>query len=235
MQHQILSKQLRRHLIFGANTDVGKTIVSAGLVRASAAAAVGDKSTFYLKPLQTGVNDNGNGGDAEFVQRMLSNTSLPKSLTNNSVHCRTLFQWKDPVSPHLAARIEDKPISDSDVLSSIRKNLLECDGTTFIETAGGALSPSSCSPLNNAPYHAHGKMSTSSWGWSTQADLYKSIRLPVVLVGDGRLGGIACTLSTLESLIVRGYDVHSIVLIDEHEQGCGRESNAVALREYLSR
>lgn len=62
-----------------------------------------------------------------------------------------------------------------------------------------------------------------------QADLYRSLRLPVLLVGDARyscpvssstsssysrLGGISATLCAYESLRVRGYTVHAIVMID---------------------
>lgn len=50
-----------------------------------------------------------------------------------------------------------------------------------------------------------------------QADLYRSLRLPVLLVGDSRLGGISATLCAYESLRVRGYTVHAIVMIDRAE------------------
>jgi hypothetical protein len=46
-----LFKHLRIHQIFGANTDVGKTLLTAALVRASAAT---HKNVFYLKPVSTG-------------------------------------------------------------------------------------------------------------------------------------------------------------------------------------
>ena len=47
----LLFKNLRVHQVFGANTDVGKTILTAGLVRASAAKK---NCVFYLKPVSTG-------------------------------------------------------------------------------------------------------------------------------------------------------------------------------------
>lgn len=47
----ILYKNLRIHQIFGANTDVGKTVLSSALVRASAARK---NTVFYLKPVSTG-------------------------------------------------------------------------------------------------------------------------------------------------------------------------------------
>jgi len=50
-QMSLLFKHLRVHQVFGANTDVGKTILTTGLVRASAAKK---NRVFYLKPVSTG-------------------------------------------------------------------------------------------------------------------------------------------------------------------------------------
>lgn len=46
-----LFKHLRIHQIFGANTDVGKTVLTSALVRAS---ATKNNNVFYLKPVSTG-------------------------------------------------------------------------------------------------------------------------------------------------------------------------------------
>lgn len=68
----------------------------------------------------------------------------------------------------------------------------------IVETAGGVLSP--------AP------------SGSAQADLYRPLRLPTILVGDFHLGGIATTTSAYESLHMRGYDVllHIIFMDSEY-------------------
>ena len=245
-----IAKSLRRHLIFGANTDVGKTIISAGLIRTAQQQQQQQQqnnSVHYIKPLQSGV-DNSNEGDAAFVEKVCRD--MKSNSNNTSTACssyETLFQWKAAVSPHLASRLEQKPTSDEQVLGALYATLNEHDtanynSTTVIETAGGALSPSSASPDNNAYYHANYVSSdacnlsgnSNNWGWSTQADLYQATRLPAVLIGDGRLGGIACTLSTLESLLVRGYDVHAIVMIHDDTFTTDHHSNAKAMREYLS-
>jgi dethiobiotin synthetase/adenosylmethionine--8-amino-7-oxononanoate aminotransferase len=47
----LLFKHFRVHQVFGANTDVGKTVLTSALVRAS---ALSDKSVFYLKPVSAG-------------------------------------------------------------------------------------------------------------------------------------------------------------------------------------
>ena len=42
----------------------------------------------------------------------------------------------------------------------------------------------------------------------------RPLRLPAILVGDGRLGGISGTISAYESLKLRGYDVVAVVFED---------------------
>lgn len=44
-------RHLRVHQVFGANTEVGKTLFATALCRASAAAG---EASYYLKPVGTG-------------------------------------------------------------------------------------------------------------------------------------------------------------------------------------
>lgn len=64
---------------------------------------------------------------------------------------------------------------------------------------------------------------------SSQADLYRPLRLPVLLVGDYQLGGIGTTISAWESLHLRGYDVQSVALFSED-----RYDNHSYLKSYLA-
>ena len=50
-----------------------------------------------------------------------------------------------------------------------------------------------------------------------------------ILVGDGRLGGISATLSSLESLLYRGYNLAGLIVIDSSY------NNHSALVEYARR
>ncbi|KAL3823356.1 hypothetical protein ACHAXA_008851 [Cyclostephanos tholiformis] len=231
----------RVHLVFGANTDVGKSIVSAGLVRAAALAAMDVApssaralaSVNYIKPLQCG------GSDESFVMDQRDDSGFERG----NIVCRTLFSWKTPASPHLSSRLEGLPVCDAEVLASLRSSLEPIkegnDGamtTTIIESAGGALSPSSSSPLHDRSC----MLGDGRWGWSTQADLYKSLHLPVVFVGDGKLGGIGVTLASLEALWSRGYQVDAVVFVEGGADcdGTGEgirfgRGNAEALQEYL--
>ncbi|XP_071729663.1 bifunctional dethiobiotin synthetase/7,8-diamino-pelargonic acid aminotransferase, mitochondrial [Rutidosis leptorrhynchoides] len=128
--------------------------------------------------------------------------------------CKTMYAWEEAISPHLAAEREGAVVADSDVLELLKKCLkIGVGGSnkgsvlSLVETAGGVASPGSSGSL--------------------QCDLYRPFRLPCILVGDGRLGGISGTISAYESLTLRGYDVDAIVLEDH-----GLE-NEVPLLSYL--
>ena len=75
----------------------------------------------------------------------------------------------------------------------------------------------------------------SSSSITPQADVYRPLRLPVILVGDGRLGGISCTLSAFESLVIRGYDVKAVVVVEGSRQDGAPLDNAPAIRAVLKK
>jgi bifunctional dethiobiotin synthetase / adenosylmethionine---8-amino-7-oxononanoate aminotransferase len=191
----------------------------------------------YIKPLQTGATAN-TQGDADFVKKHTSN--------HENLTCDTLFCWETPASPHMACQIEDKPLTEEELYDRLyqvlQANLLATQSAsassfipqqstlrkvTLIETAGGPLSPGPASKAQSA----------SSWSWRTQADIYQPLvgRLPVILAGDGCLGGIHSTLSTMESLLLRGYEIAAIVMIQQQDDYNYTQSNIQALQEYLSK
>jgi dethiobiotin synthetase/adenosylmethionine--8-amino-7-oxononanoate aminotransferase len=51
---------------------------------------------------------------------------------------------------------------------------------------------------------------------STQANAYRSLFLPTILVGDAKLGGISTTISAYESLLLRGYQVDLVAIFLDH-------------------
>nr|POF15286.1 bifunctional dethiobiotin synthetase/7,8-diamino-pelargonic acid aminotransferase, mitochondrial [Quercus suber] len=93
----------------------------------------------------------------------------------------------------------DQPIDDRSIVTAVHDELRSYasneEGIAIVETAGGVLSP--------AP------------SGTSQADLYRPLRLPIFLVGDHQLGGIGTTISAWESLILRGYNVQQVALFSE--------------------
>lgn len=127
------------------------------------------------------------------------------------VHTQNIYQFKDPVSPHLAAQgfaqVEDSTLL-SQVTKQIRSNAATGSGFMLVETAGGPHSP--------------GPSGTS------QAQLYRPIRLPVILVADSKLGGISTSISAFESLTLRGYDIDGVAMFSND-----RYQNHVYLSDYF--
>lgn len=128
------------------------------------------------------------------------------------LNCTTLYAWKEAVSPHLAVEREAGGVEDEQLLGMVQSCLWKGVGDkekaelwTVIETAGGVASPGPSGTL--------------------QCDLYRPFRIPAVLVGDGRLGGISGTVSAYESLKLRGYDVVAVVLED---RGLGNDGSLLS-------
>ncbi|KAF6754470.1 onanonoxo-7-onima-8-eninoihtemlysoneda [Ephemerocybe angulata] len=189
-----LYKHLRVHQIFGANTDVGKTILTTALSRASAAKKF---PVFYLKPVSTGALDD---ADDRHVTRFGGKAS-------KLIHSECLFQYDEPVSPHLAARLKDEGRvevpSDEIFIKSVAQRIRDHARKSgkaahmYVETAGGVHSP--------------------ALSGTTQIDCYRPLFLPIVLIGDSKLGGISSTISAYDSLVLRGYIVDAVIIFrDEY-------------------
>ncbi|KAF8183955.1 pyridoxal phosphate-dependent transferase [Pholiota molesta] len=186
-----LFQKLRIHQVFGANTNVGKTILTTSLVRASAQRG---KKVFYLKPVSTGPLED---ADDLHVNRYTTNYS---SLINSEC----LFRYDEPVSPHLAVKLRDaesSPPSDGTFVDSVADRIrtyaqsCKTPAHMYLETAGGVHSP--------------------TLSGTSQADCYRPLFLPTILIGDSKLGGISSTISSYESLLLRGYIIDSVVLFHD--------------------
>ncbi|KAI1146077.1 bifunctional dethiobiotin synthetase/adenosylmethionine-8-amino-7-oxononanoate aminotransferase [Nemania diffusa] len=193
----ILWRNLRVYKIYGANTDVGKTVVTSILCNASTRIWK-DEATAYLKPVSTGPEDE---ADDNHMKRFTKDVAY-----------RTLYQYRQAVSPHIAAK--GNIIANERILRSVYEFASERasagPGWLFIETAGGIHSP--------AP------------SGTTQADLYAALRCPVILVADWKLGGISSTISAFESLRIRGYDVESVIVFEDTAYG-----NSEYLKDYFAK
>ena len=111
-----MSTFLKRIIICGTDTDVGKTIVSSFFVQ-------GLKGV-YWKPIQSGTEE---GTDTKTVRKLLD-------LEPNR-YLSERYKFKAPVSPHWAAEQESSFIEPSNL------NLPDLDKLIIIETAGGLMVP----------------------------------------------------------------------------------------------
>lgn len=188
----ILFKHLRVHQVFGANTDVGKTILTTALVRGSAAK---DIPVHYLKPVSTGPMQDADDGHVEYFA----------GKHKAGVHAACPFRFDEPVSPHLAVQLaqsqrehKTNAPSDEEFVNSVAAHIRKSASLTtrpshmYVETAGGVHSP--------------------TLSGTTQADAYRPLLLPTILIGDAHLGGISSTIAAYESLLLRGYTIDLVLL-----------------------
>jgi dethiobiotin synthase len=170
--------------VTGTDTGIGKTVVSALLCAAASAR--------YWKPIQTGASE---GTDREAVIRY---AELPPESTLPETYC-----FREPVSPHLAARWAGTRI---DLETVPRSNVSGADAL-IVEGAGGVLVP-----INDRQF---------------MTDLITWLRLPVLLVCRSALGTINHTLLSLAALRASGAEVRGLVMV-----GARNQDNQEALENY---
>lgn len=105
---------MKEFVVTGIGTDVGKTVVSAIMVKAVGAA--------YWKPVQSGSKD---GTDSERIRGLIPEVEIIPER----------YCLREPLSPHAAAELEGVTIE----LEQLRKP--DYQGNLIIEGAGGLLVP----------------------------------------------------------------------------------------------
>jgi len=171
-------------VVAGTGTEVGKTHVSVALLRAWGRRA----RVLGYKPVETGVD----GGTGEDARRLLEASTFHVK--------RPVFQqtFRDPVSPHLAARREGAPVDLERIAREVAALRGDGDGGgkaegVLLELAGGLFSP-----LAPGVFNAH---------------LVKRLDAPrVIVVAPDRLGVLHDIAATLLAATHVGMEVLGVVL-----------------------
>ncbi|MCG8530587.1 MAG: dethiobiotin synthase, partial [Desulfovibrionales bacterium] len=116
--------------IAGTDTDVGKTMVTAALLRAFQVRGRGVKA---LKPLQSGGVPEGDGYQAPDVQ-------VYQAAGGASAVLPPLHILPTPCSPHLAAALEGEDIDLQKMVFHCQKDHLPGE-VLLVEGAGGIMTP----------------------------------------------------------------------------------------------
>jgi dethiobiotin synthase len=111
--------------VTGTDTDVGKTVISGGLIRM----LEGYRKAAYWKPVQTGTLVSEDRRD------LMELTQLPEERFLHSA-----YVFPDPVSPHLAAARWKKTIDPSLLVETFHRHAASVE-TLVVEGAGGVLVP----------------------------------------------------------------------------------------------
>lgn len=111
-------------VVTGADTGVGKTVVTAAI---SAAASAAGLRVAVVKPCQTGTA-SGEEADAETIARL-----------SGPARAMTLASYPDPLAPATAARVARLPLLDMATVVATAHSLAERHDLVLFEGAGGAL------------------------------------------------------------------------------------------------
>lgn len=191
--------------VTGTDTDVGKTIVSAGLLAAAHAKGL---STAALKPVAAGCEATADGlrnGDALLLQRAMS---LP--LSYDEINPVALAP---AIAPHIAAAQAGRRIQLAQLAGLCRGALMRGAGFTLVEGAGGWRVP-----LNAREF---------------LSGLAVELKLPVIMVVGMRLGCISHALLTAEAIARDGCTLAGWVANRCVAEMACYEENVAAIRDML--
>jgi dethiobiotin synthetase len=191
--------------ITGTDTEIGKTAITAGLTWSLSEQGL---RVAPIKPLAAGRMQVNGHWINEDVQQLLAAQRL--GLSESDVGpC----QLDTPCAPHIAARLEDRPLTREALLQSVARLQTKAD-CVLVEGVGGFRVPL-------LP------------GWDT-ADFAVDLDLPVLLVVGLRLGCINHALLTAEAVRQRGLTLIGWVGNRIDPQMPHVEDNLQALQEGLN-
>ena len=191
--------------VTATGTDIGKTFLSAGLVRYFR--GVG-RPVDAIKPVVSGF-------DSDAWQRSdpaVLLAALGRPLALPEVERISPWRFKSPVSPDLAARIEGRAIAFEEVIEFCRRSAAEHRGVLLIEGIGGVMVP-----LDDR---------------RTVLDWMSVLRIPVMLVTGTYVGTISHTLTALEVLARRNLDIAAVVVSESENSAASLHDTAAALANF---
>lgn len=172
--------------VVGADTDAGKTLISAAILKITGGT--------YWKPIQSGSIE---GTDTQTIRRL---SEIP-----DSHFLPEAYSFQAPVSPHLAAAMEDQVINREQLYLPAAEHIAHLP--LIIEGAGGVMVPLA----ENLTY----------------LDVLASWNIPALIVGRNRLGVINHMLLTISACRNRGIYTPGYIL-----SGSSNLGNQQAISTY---
>jgi dethiobiotin synthetase len=176
-------KKVKKILITSSGTDQGKTLITCALAHQLTR---GNNKIRVIKPIISGYNILSSD-----TAEILKSQNLP--LNKKNIEQTSPWKFKAPLSPHIAANIEQKEINFEEVINFCNDAYSNSKmDYLIIEGAGGLMSP-----ITND---------------KTMLDLVISLSLELILVvGSCYLGAITHLLTAIE--VIKNYNIHLIKII----------------------
>ncbi|HEY4142494.1 MAG TPA: dethiobiotin synthase [Pseudolabrys sp.] len=179
------------YFVTATGTDIGKTFVTAGLIRYLRNAG---QPVSALKPVVSGYDSS----VVETSDPAVLLKALGRPVSAEEVTAMAPWRFRAPLSPDIAAAREDRSIDFEKLIDFSRVAIKATTGMLFIEGVGGIMVP------------LEGKRTVLDW--------MAALNIPLLLVVGGYLGTISHTLTALDVIAQRKLKVAAIV-VSESERG----------------
>ena len=171
--------------VTGTGTDIGKTFLTAGLIRHF---RVAGRAVDALKPVATGFDP----ANAETSDPGVLLAALARLVTPDEIERIAPWRFAAPLSPDMAARKAGRVLDFDALVDWCRGAVARHTGTLLIEGVGGVMVP-----LDER---------------HTVLDWIVALRIPAVLVAGSYLGSLSHTLTALDALRRRDIAIRALIV-----------------------
>ena len=191
--------------ITATGTDIGKTFLTAGLIRHIRGAG---GAVAAIKPIVSGFDP----GAWEKSDPAVLLGALGRPVAVEEVERISPWRFKAPLSPHMAGKREGRAIVFQDVVEFCRRSMAGNHGVLLIEGVGGIM----------VPFDDR----------RTVLDLMSMLRIPVILVAGSYVGTISHTLSALEVMARRNLDIAAVVVSESEGSAASLEETVATVERF---
>lgn len=192
--------------VTATGTDVGKTFVTTGLIRALRRAG---REVEALKPVVSGFDIAAPAGSdpAEILQ------ALGRDLSPATIAEISPWRFSAPLSPDMAARLEGRTVDFRALVDFCGRRIAAEHGALLVEGVGGIMVP-----LDDR---------------HTVLDWMTALNLPILLVAGSYLGTISHTLTALDVLARRDLRVAALVISESAGSTVALSETIETLRNFV--
>ena len=194
------------YFVTATGTDIGKTFVTAGLIRHL---RVAGETVDAFKPVVSGFDI----ATAALSDPGVLLGALDEPVTPQSLDRLSPWRFAAPLSPDMAAAREGQSLDFDAIVANCRKRVAQSEGTLFIEGVGGVMVPLD--------------------GTHTVLDWMAALNLPLVLVTGSYLGTISHTLSAMQCLNGKGLSVNALVINDSGDGAVPLDETKEVLARFI--
>jgi dethiobiotin synthetase len=195
------------YFVTATGTDIGKTFVTAGLIRYLRGAG---QPVNALKPVVSGYDSS----VVETSDPAVLLKALGRQVSADEIASIAPWRFRAPLSPDIAAARESRNIDFDALVAFSRAAINGATGMLFIEGVGGIMVP------------LDGKRTVLDW--------MAALDIPLLLVVGGYLGTISHTLTALDVLAQRKLTIAGIVVSESERDTVELDDTVASIARFTN-